>query len=76
MTNSKTLRADFQIETAKKLHAARLFMDGRKQFTESEAHEKLLQFWPHEKAYFTCAEPTIIIYLYSVKLQVENYNRR
>ena len=48
-------------------------MDGRKRFTESEAREKLLQFRPHEKAYFPCAEPTMIIY---VKLQVENYKRR
>ena len=44
-------------------------MDGRRRFTESEAREKLLQFRPHEKAYFPCAEPTMIIY---VKLQVEN----
>ena len=74
MSNSKTLHADFQIETEKKkIHAASLFMDGSKRFTESEAHEKLLQFWLHEKAYFPCAEPTMIIY---VKLQVENYKRR
>ena len=41
-----------------------------------DAHEKLLQFRPNEKAYFPCAEPTMIIYLYSVELQVENYNQR
>ena len=42
-------------------------MDGRKRSTESEAHEKLLQFRPHEKACFAVARMEILVVEFQIQ---------
>ena len=44
-----------------------MFMDGRKRSTESEAHEKLLQFRPHEKACFAVARMEILVVEFQIQ---------
>ena len=57
----------FKLKQQKNDTTASLFMDGRKQSTESEADEKLLQFRPHEKACFAVARMEILVVEFQIQ---------